>query len=75
MIPPQFDYFGLSFSEGLAPAKLDGKWGYIDPTGTLVIQAQYDMAHPFHGNLASVQIGKKYGYIDKTAKYIWESSQ
>jgi hypothetical protein len=30
------------FDNGLAAVKLDGKWGFIDKTGTMVIKAEYD---------------------------------
>lgn len=31
----------MPFSEGLAAVKVAGKWGFIDPTGKLVIKPQY----------------------------------
>ncbi|PYO91531.1 MAG: hypothetical protein DMD58_04020 [Gemmatimonadetes bacterium] len=33
IIPPRFDEAG-DFAEGLAPALVEGKWGFIDATGT-----------------------------------------
>jgi hypothetical protein len=42
------------------------KWGYIDKTGALVIQPQFDSASGFSDGLAAVQQGQKWGYIDKT---------
>ncbi|PSO79918.1 MAG: hypothetical protein BRC51_06045 [Cyanobacteria bacterium SW_12_48_29] len=41
VINPQFDYAG-EFSEGLAPIKISDKWGYIDKTGEMVINPQFD---------------------------------
>ena len=77
------------FSEGLAAAKkgplaekLSWRYGYIDKTGALVIQPQFDLADPFVGGVASVRftIGvwgggyDKVGYIDRSGRYIWKPS-
>ncbi len=44
-INPQFDS-ALSFSEGLAAVRIGdsetGKWGYIDTTGRMMIDPQFD---------------------------------
>ena len=40
-------YAGGPFSEGLAAVTIDGKEGYINKTGTLVIPANYDNASFF----------------------------
>ena len=34
------------FSDGIAPAKLNGKWGYIDRTASFVIEPRFDAAMP-----------------------------
>jgi len=41
VIPPTFED-AHSFFEGLAGVKLNGKWGYIDKTGKVVIEYKYD---------------------------------
>lgn len=70
--------------EGLFPVKVSGKYGYIDKTGKLVINPQFDAAWGFAEGLALVGIGErdtttftlglkaggKYGFIDKTGKYV-----
>jgi hypothetical protein len=65
------EYLG-KFSEGLAPMKLKGKFGFIDRTGKFVIQPKYDVADSFSAGLARVSIKKdekyKWGFIDKTGK-------
>src|ERR1041385_359923 len=53
----------------LYPVRVDGKWGYIDNTGQLVIQPQYALADEFSNGLAMVQSGGqtasgKWGYIN-----------
>lgn len=63
------------FSNGLA-AVMDsnGKWGYIDKSGSYVINAQFDAVGAFEDNgLALVRVGDgetgKYGYINKSGEY------
>lgn len=60
------------FVEGLAAVKVRGKWGYIDQTGTFVIQPRFDNAREFSEGLAPVGLGKKWGYIDHTGKMVIE---
>lgn len=55
------------FSEGLAAIYMNGKWGYIDRQGKIVIQPQFSQANNFSERLAYVCQGenndKKCGYI------------
>lgn len=55
----------LSFSEGMAPASKDGKWGFIDKKGNVVIDFQYDGAMPFSEGRALVLKDDYMGFIDK----------
>lgn len=49
----------------LFPIRIDKKWGYITNKGVLIIKPQYDRAHSFSENLASVKINEKtWAYID-----------
>lgn len=64
-----------SFSEGLAPVKLKGKWGYIDRNGTLIIPAQYDDAGGFSEGLAPVKQKGKWGYIDRNGTWRFPNPQ
>jgi hypothetical protein len=47
------------------------KTGFIDKTGKIIINPQFDDAWGFREGLAKVWIGKKLGYVDKTGKYVW----
>jgi hypothetical protein len=45
----------------------DGKWGYIDTGGRMVINPQFDYARPFNEGLAAVLVGvrkdnRSFGY-------------
>jgi len=44
--------------------------GFIDKTGKLVIQPQYDYAAAFSQGLAAVMIDHKMGYIDPTGNFV-----
>ncbi|MCA1816762.1 MAG: WG repeat-containing protein [Acidobacteria bacterium] len=50
------DYQARSFSEGLAAVQINGKWGYVDRTGKLVIPAQFKDALEFSEGLAAVRL-------------------
>lgn len=74
------------FSEGLAAKRQDPTWdaekgewiegpyGFIDKTGSWVVEPQYDWAQAFRDGLARVGIRKVgQGYIDKSVKRVaWE---
>jgi hypothetical protein len=50
--------------EQLYPVLQEGKWGYIDIDGNMVIEPRFDEAYEFSEGLAGVNINGKYGYID-----------
>jgi serine/threonine-protein kinase len=64
----------LNFSEGLAPVLVGdfetGKWGYIDSTGNMVIEPQFDNAYEFSDGIATVRIADKWGFIDMTGQHV-----
>ncbi len=59
------------FNEGLAAfVDENGKWGYLDTNGEIVIKAQYDLVLPFENGLAIVQANEKDGLIDNKGNEI-----
>ena len=56
------------FSEGLAAAKREDKWGYIDKTLHWVVLPIYDNVGYFNEGLAWVELDGKYGYISRETK-------
>ncbi|MBD2166740.1 WG repeat-containing protein [Calothrix membranacea FACHB-236] len=68
-IPPEMGGF-TNFSEGLAGAEVNRKYGFINKIGELVIAAKFDGIQKFSSGLAPVKIGDKWGYIDKTGKLV-----
>lgn len=62
--------FYFSFAENLCVASSDGKFGFLDTNGKVVIDFIYDDAQNFSEGLASVCKDGKYGYIDKAGKCV-----
>jgi hypothetical protein len=59
------------FAEGLAVfTTADGKSGFVDKSGKVVINPQFGYAYSFSEGLALVLQDGKYGYIDKTGKIV-----
>lgn len=58
------------FSDGMAWVKQNGKYGFVDKTGKVVITIQYDYAGSFSGGLASVMQNGKSGFIDKKGEIV-----
>lgn len=50
----------------LFPIREDGKVGYIDSTGRVVIEPRFDTDLPFSEGLAAVRVDRAWGYIDTT---------
>ncbi|MFN0199886.1 MAG: WG repeat-containing protein [Bacteroidia bacterium] len=53
-----------AFSEGFAVVPINGKAGFIDNRGIVVIPPIFEEAQSFSEELAPVRIGDKWGYID-----------
>ena len=52
----------------LFPVVKDGKCGYIDRTGKVIIEPQFHSAFPFSEGLAALEIDGKFGFIDTAGK-------
>src|SRR5215475_5824817 len=50
------------------PIAMNGRFGYIDRSGKLVIPAQFGDAGHFDEGLGPVQVGKMWGYADHKGK-------
>ncbi len=66
VVAPRFDNAG-SFSEGLAAVEVAGKWGFIDKSGKLVIEAQFNPGQAqynanFSDGLAAVNFASGKGW-------------
>lgn len=59
------------FTYQLIPVEIEGKWGYINEKGKLVINPQFKSAYLFSDGLALVASSdNKIGYIDKSGRYV-----
>ena len=58
------------FEENLIKVKLDGKYGYTDCQGNMIIAAQFDDAHSFENGVAAVETNGKWGLIDAEGTFI-----
>lgn len=58
------------FKEGLAPVKKNGKWGYIDKSGDVIIRYQYEYASDFLNGKANVRLNGKMIKIDKSGNEV-----
>ena len=54
---------------GLRPKRVEGKFGYVDGSGTLIIPARFDGADAFSEGLAVVLDSGRFGYIDARGAY------
>lgn len=59
-----------SWSENRLPIYIDGKWGFADSAGKIVIAAEYDMVCAFSEGIASVHKNGKSGYIDLSGRIV-----
>lgn len=71
-----FDRVGKQ-SEGLIRVEINGKWGYVDTKGKMIIEPQFSTAGGFSDGLAVVGIGDdrnlqsyRAGVIDKKGKFV-----
>lgn len=57
-------------NEGLYELNIEGKFGFKDEHGNVIISPRYDEVEPFSDGLAVVYVGDKYGYINKKGEEI-----
>jgi len=72
VIPPTFHRLHLfeNLKTGLAPAAINGNYGYVDKLGTFIIPNRFDNAFPFNYGKAWVQHNKKWGVINRKGELI-----
>jgi len=63
-----------STAERLFLVQKDGKSGFIDRTGKVVIPIQFDSANNFHEGLALVTMSGKKAFIDATGKIVFNAA-
>lgn len=66
--------YSTGFSEGLAPVKNKGYWGYIDEDGNKIVDFSFDSATIFKNGLAVVSQNGEYRYINKNGEFLFDKS-
>jgi len=61
-----------SGTEALFPIEENGRWGYIDRTGKVVIEPRFNSATEFSEGFAGVEVKGQWGFIDKSGKLVIE---
>ena len=51
---------------------MESKYGFIDKSGKVVIEPQFDNVSAFSEGLAKVEKDGKWGFIDKNGKVVFE---
>ncbi len=64
------DFPKASYHEGLAAVRLGDTYGYIDPSGRVVISPRFQFAHIFSEGLARVVTDDRSGYIDQEGRVV-----
>ena len=56
-------------ADGYAAIKQNGKWGFVNTSGEIVIEPSYEQALSFNGHLAAVEQDGLWGYLAKTGSF------
>jgi len=75
VVKPQYEAASLMFSEGMGAVKLEGRWGYVNRSGTMVIKPSFELALPFQGGFARVAVKGSWGYIDPNGNLVWKPTR
>jgi hypothetical protein len=72
LIEPKFEALGHLYN-GLAPARIDGRFGFIDRTGAFVIPPKFDKGSYFESDgLSIASVENKWGVIDRSGAWVIE---
>ena len=63
-LPMEYEDMG-AYHEGVAPAKRDGLWGYVDLAGNWAIPPKYEAAEAFVNGYAAVRLEGKVGIVTR----------
>jgi WG containing repeat len=69
LIPARFER-AMAFSEGVAAVRIDGRFGYIDARGEVVIAPRFDLAGRFYQGLAEILVGNKAAIINRNGDIV-----
>jgi hypothetical protein len=75
VIKPQYEAAGVLFSEGMGAVLQEGRWGYVNRSGTMSIKPYFDRALHFQGGFARVAVKGSWGYIDPNGTFVWKPTK
>lgn len=67
--PPTENDGAAATADNLFLVPQNGRWGYIDSSGTLVVEPQFRRAYPFYNGLALVETDSGFGYIRPNGEF------
>jgi len=67
---PDSPFTASLFEKDIFLIRSNGRYGYMDKSGKVVISPQYDMANAFSEGLAAVKIGDLWGVIDQEGQLV-----
>jgi hypothetical protein len=70
ILPRNYDQLKGGINEGRIPAERDGKLGYLNEKGEMIIPPRYQSGALFHEGLAAVEDNDQWGYIDREGKLV-----
>lgn len=73
--PMEFQEVCVGFDDGHCAVKRDGKWGYIDRTGRIVVETLYKKATKFNGGVAQVEdFSGMHHWITPAGRKLWSQN-
>lgn len=63
-------YSQTSTDNTIYPICINGKYGFINSSGQIVISPKFEWADTLSEGLAAVVVGRKWGYIDSTGNFV-----
>lgn len=63
-------HFGAISDDDLTPVEINGKWGYKNDKGEIVIPPKFNRVGEFENGVSLVWLNRKCGFIDKEGLYV-----
>jgi hypothetical protein len=66
----RLSHFDARRERGLIAIKSDGRWGFVDDAGTLVIETRYDEVKPFYRGISWARTQESWCAIDRRGQAV-----
>ena len=67
---PRASAAAVAAGERLFPARIGGRWGYVDASGAVAVVPAFDDAQAFSEGRAGVRVGDTWGLIDPSGAFV-----